>query len=106
MQASKASKVIVNSAKLFSTKASAASGGKSLSAISFMKDQPDPVVKEDSEYPAWLWGLKDTVLLPKKAFSLPNDNSIENMKRGEFKQFYKAYNKHNIKTANFLKSQG
>lgn len=30
-----------------------------LKGLSILKDKPDPVAKEDSEYPAWLWTLLD-----------------------------------------------
>lgn len=33
--------------------------GTVLKNINFMKNRPDPIAKEDSEYPEWLWSMLD-----------------------------------------------
>ncbi|KAK2759013.1 hypothetical protein FQN54_003111 [Arachnomyces sp. PD_36] len=41
--------------------------GTKLQGLNYMKNKPDLVALDDSEYPSWLWGLLDNVKASKKA---------------------------------------
>ena len=56
------------------------------------KSGPDPLLKEDSEYPVWLWGL----LEPVQAVDEPDSST---------KQYWRKANKGHSRERNALKKQ-
>lgn len=63
-----------------------------LKGINYMRDASDPVAKEDSAYPDWVW----TLLTPRPETS---DGGIGD------KKTLRRKNRENIRDSNFMKSR-
>ncbi|ODV88734.1 hypothetical protein CANCADRAFT_148366 [Tortispora caseinolytica NRRL Y-17796] len=69
--------------------------GTVMKGINLKKNGADPIAKPDNEYPDWLWTLLDPEAQKQRLAQDP-----EKMARKE----WRAKNRKNIRTANFLKS--
>ncbi|KAJ1918767.1 hypothetical protein H4219_002386 [Mycoemilia scoparia] len=62
-------------------KVSSAPEGTVLKGLNILKDAKDPVAKDESEYPEWLWTLLDEEANgknnPRKALSIENNKKIK-----------------------------
>ncbi|KAI9481455.1 MAG: mitochondrial ribosomal protein L37-domain-containing protein [Benjaminiella poitrasii] len=67
--------------------------GTVLKGIQYLKDKPDPIALDDSEYPAWLWDLLDEKKQKQKTSKPTN------------RQYHRKQNRDAIKAMNFMKDK-
>ncbi|KAI9277377.1 mitochondrial ribosomal protein L37-domain-containing protein [Sporodiniella umbellata] len=72
---------------------SSAPKGTVLKGIQFLKDKPEPIALDDSEYPGWLWDLLDEKKLKQKTSKPVN------------RQYHRKQNREAIKASNFMKDK-
>ncbi|CAM9397650.1 unnamed protein product [Heterosigma akashiwo] len=63
--------------------------------INFLKDGQDPLIKPDSDYPEWLWGLKLTSLA-----DLKKAEKIDEISTPDLKRYWRLLNRSKIKEKN------
>ncbi|KAI8377026.1 mitochondrial ribosomal protein L37-domain-containing protein [Choanephora cucurbitarum] len=74
-------------------KPSAAPKGTVLKGLQYIKDKPEPVALDDSEYPEWLWDLLDEKKQKQKTTKPVN------------RQYHRKQNRDAIKAMNFMKDK-
>lgn len=67
--------------------------GTVLKGIQYLKDKPEPVALDDSEYPDWLWDLLDEKKLKQKTSKPAN------------RQHHRKQSREAIKAMNFMKDK-
>ncbi|KAG1473783.1 hypothetical protein G6F56_000749 [Rhizopus delemar] len=72
---------------------SSAPKGTVLKGIQFLKDKPEPIALDDSEYPEWLWNLLDEKKMKQKTSKPAN------------RQYHRKQNREAIKASNFMKDK-
>ncbi|CAO3698916.1 hypothetical protein G6F70_008772 [Rhizopus microsporus] len=72
---------------------SSAPKGTVLKGLQYLKDRPEIVALDDTEYPEWLWDLLDE----KKQKQLSS--------RPSNRQYHRKQNRENIKASNFMKDK-
>ncbi|KAI8352502.1 mitochondrial ribosomal protein L37-domain-containing protein [Blakeslea trispora] len=85
--------VVRNAADTTTRKPSAAPKGTVLKGLQYMKDKPEPVALDDSEYPEWLWDLLDEKKQKQKTT------------KPAHRQYHRKQNRDAIKAMNFMKDK-